>query len=1263
MKRIACCLDGAWDSELADSQETNVAKLHGVIAASDGHGVRQLSHYLGGKVSGPRKAWRFLEGDAGSAVGERIRAAYRLLAEDYEPGDEIHLFGFSRGAFEARSLAALIGLIGIAKANGSFPIERAWGIYRLKESARDPAMLAEIRRASHYPVRIKCIGIWDTIGSVANRSGLGGALARRHAFHDMRLGEHIEVGLHALSIDELRGRLRPSLWTLPKGSGLAADQQIEQVWFPGTHGDVGGGHRETGLSDVALLWMVERVRATTGLAFDVERLAHLTRPDPLGPQHRATTGWPFSWRRLVPFVRSVRQSDTGVSALRRRLVGSWRTGRPPPGEATVNERVHESARERFGQQVIELDGGRSHMVTYRPGNLAAIVPDAAAPVAPARQPAPAAPRRVKIYTVHGTFAHDTDWDDWDRNEGAGAAGEPRNFVNRLRRHLAERGVVLDQLDHTQYNWSGGNSHDERRIAAIGLKKFIEADLEAVAAKHGRGYYHRVFIIAHSHGGTISRLAMNLWDKEDDYHDPVRSETFNELEHDDQCALCMRARNGLVGRNRVPRPDGVITFGSPFVTFEQRPGGLLVAKLAAWTFRVLIAIPLLVLLALAWNLGAWNVLSWPWSKLHAMARAALLLGFLLGLWWLVTSYLPRRLDRLERWLRKSSPVSALNVLLQGLKYLMLVGAGIVAIAWLARKQERLLQALPLANANFQLSLSWTLLALLVLILLVALPGSFLSWIRGDVAGLSEKLPRKYDPAEGRPVAYLSYHTPGDEAGLHLRLFGVLTWVVRTLALSAVALLAFGFVLVAIVAMEAALGLTQGGSLLGRVGMSAFTDMPEQRDRFILLIDALTYWPKLVLTQLLGVESLPLSLGQLEEKRAAAWYLPIALVLVIVVSFLFLMPLVVLAIAIVYLVGMWLRGSGVVFGSESLAWNLANHIAVTRRANANTALQVMFISPEAWWNRQMAHSYYYQSGRVIEDVARRIADWGNHKPMRAAWQVGDWLAAGLRWGVVLFFLLSLFSLAVPVAAAFAAVEQAITSFIPWKLSSGPGSRAEAKPPKPPTLVEERTKICWSVDHSVQVPTVVQKGDTDFDAVRANARPVWEAEVASKFGAEWASWQNASVGGTTCGLAETAGAVCFVSATPCKPRPIACKDAPHSVEAGFELLHGFKGFHMSGAPDRMMLTVRANLKEQWISDVRNQLGAEWTATADGDFAVLRAFGRPIVEECKSEQAADGRVAYRCTFATAPCKEPVRLTPPSPAPAPSEPPTAKPPEPAGRR
>jgi lipoprotein NlpI len=1036
MKRIVLCLDGTWNHNRLGAVLTNVYKLHQVIAPTDANGVRQFSNYIGGIDSADGESLQFLKGGIGYGVDNRVRKAYEALVKDYEPGDEIFLVGFSRGAFEARSLGGLITLIGVAKPGLGFSFDRAWSVYRTREKGRDQAALAQLRAATHYPVRIRCVGVWDTVGNLGNPFVSGGIIGRRYEFHDTRLTDNIDVGLHALSIDEIRGPFRPTPWTSPKDQALPANQHVEQVWFAGTHADVGGGHRETALSDIALIWMAERLQATAGLALDMHKLGHMTRPDPLGPQHSVAEGWIFKWSGRLPFIRLVRQATAAIPPLRRSLIGSWRAGKLPRGVEVVNESVHPSVLERFGKRVIELRIGRSHMITYRPRNLAAALPER--PVVGAAKPGVGQPRRVKVFTVHGTFAHETDWDDWDR---ADEAKKPqRAFINQLAGHLKERGVALEELDHTQYNWSGGNSHDERRVAAIGLKKMIQEELTKSYDRHGEDYYDKVFIVGHSHGGTISRLAMNLWDKDDDYYDPIKTAQFDELKHDDECPTCLRIRNGHMGRNSVRRPDGVITFGSPFVSFEKRSLGLFTARLSAWVFRILIAIPLGLLLYLAYSFRPYPVVSTLWENTPAFVKANLLLTSPLALYWLVGSYLGKALDVIERWFGKRDALFALSAVFQTFKYVVLAGVAAYYVAYLTGEYNRVLQWLPVSKPWFQTWFGWSAVIGGVLFLLVAVPGAFLAWLRREVGGLRERLPKKYDPAEDRLVPYLSYHTPGDEAGLHLRIFGVLTWAVQTLALSAACVLAFGLALMAIIGIESALGLSQGGSVLNRSGISAVSDFPEFRDRFIALVDALTYLPKLVWSDILGAKWLP-SLGGLENRREVAWFVPIALVLSILVIFLLLMPFVVVAIAIVYLASMWLRGSGVVFGSEKLSWNLANHIAVTRHPNENTTLRVLFISPEAWWRREIAHSYYYKSGRVIADAASHMADWSNLTPT-PAWPVGAWFAATARLLVVMLFVLSIFAVSVPIAAGFASVGQSVRMFLGDSFGGGPGALPEPK-----------------------------------------------------------------------------------------------------------------------------------------------------------------------------------------------------------------------------
>ena len=1219
MKRVILCLDGTWNDNKAGSILTNVAKLHHAILPRDAGGIQQVTHYVDGIASTAGESVQFLKGAVGFGVGDRIRRAYELLATDYEPGDEIYLFGFSRGAFEARSLGALITLFGVAKSVTGFPYATAWSLYRTRDAKRSRSAMAGVRAAAHYPVRIKCVGVWDTVGNIGNPF----TSSRMFKFHDTTLSDSIDVGLHALSIDEVRGPFRPALWSLAKGERLADHQHVEQVWFAGSHCDVGGGFRETGLSDISLLWMAERAAATTGLAFDTQELANTTWPDALGPQHRSATGSIFGWSRVFPFVRLVKQVVEGLSPLRRRLFGSLRSTKVRDGSVVVNETIHESVLQRFGQKVIELYDARSHMIEYRPANLRPVV---SPPSTLTRsEPASNRLRRVKIFTVHGTFAHGTTWDDWDAKDNAKNA--QRAFINLLADHLQKLGFYVEELDHTQYDWSGGNSHDERRVAAIGLKKMIQNELTKSYEQHGQDYYDKVFIIAHSHGGTISRLAMNLWDKDDDYYDPVKSATIDELKHDDECSTCLRVRNGRVGRNTARRPDGVITFGSPFVTFDTRSGGLLTARLSAWVFRILAAAPLVVILLLAhYVASAEGIVGFFWSLTFPFVKNILLLLWPLALCWLVASYLPRRLGVWERSIGKGRLFMGLSTFFQGVRYLVFVGTAIFYVAYFTGQLDRFINWLPLSSDSTRSALSWVHLLTIFFFVVVALPGSFLSWLSREVVGLRGRLPTKYDPAEDRPVSYVSYHTPGDEAGLHLHIFGFITWIVRTLAASAASVLAFGILLVLVIAIEAAFGLSQGGSFLSKIGISAVSAVPEDRDRFITLLDSLTYFPKVVWSDLLGWPWFP-TLGGLENRRAVAWFIPLALILAILFVFVLLMPFVVVGIAIAYLVSMWLRGTGVVFGSEKLSWNLANDISVTRYPNKNTTLRVLFISLQAWRQGEIAHSYYYKSGRIIADVAQQIANWDRLQPTNP-WPLVSWVGTAARSAIVLLFVLSIFAVSIPIASALATN---LASPLQFLFGLNIGTVSDSK--QAPKLIEQAARVCWSEAHSVRVPIVTRDGQTDGDAIRNNAKPVWEAEVASKFGAEWGSWDFSAAGQGTSWSCD--GQQCFVALAPCRPRAIQCKETPHASEVKFELGASFD----SAMRVNVVSSIKSDLQNKWRDEVAQRFGAEWTTTARNNFEVLRAFGHSIEEGCSERSSQEGAVSYECRLKATPCLEPVSL------------------------
>lgn len=364
MKRLVCSMDGTWNDDVEALPSTNVAKLTRAVLPFDDRGIRQLVRYVAGIPASQEGSMSFEEA-SGSEIGERIRAAYQFLSNTYEPGDEIYLFGFSRGAYEARSLASFIALFGIARKDASFSIEDAWQLYRLSERRRDFNAVAELSDACHYPVRIRCIGVWDTVEYAGTSRWSWGWLRGKRSYHDIRWHDTVDVTLHALAIDETRRAFRPAMFTLDPDIALPPHQHVEQAWFAGSHGDVGGGWPETELADVALLWMAAKIRSTTDLALDIEKLQRETRPDPLGVQHAPETGWRYALGLRFPYLRLI-QDDS-------RVFKSRRTSKLPNGQASLNETVDESALARLGQTIREKSGGRIEEHIYQPPALQACI--------------------------------------------------------------------------------------------------------------------------------------------------------------------------------------------------------------------------------------------------------------------------------------------------------------------------------------------------------------------------------------------------------------------------------------------------------------------------------------------------------------------------------------------------------------------------------------------------------------------------------------------------------------------------------------------------------------------------------------------------------------------------------------------------------------------------------------------------------------------------------------------------------------------------
>ncbi|MEV0174620.1 DUF2235 domain-containing protein [Streptomyces sp. NPDC050803] len=305
-KRLVVCCDGTWN--FADQpSKTNVAKVALSVHPGSAAGKEQRVYYHSGV--GTHRRERLRGGAFGVGLSRNVVDAYRFLVETYEPDDELFLFGFSRGAFTARSLVGLVRNCGILRRDHLDRIPEAWALYRDRIEHPNGAAATLFRRSYARETEIRFIGVWDTVGSLgipapsatwlqptANRFN------RRWTFHNTELSGWVKAAFHALAIDEQRSAFRPALWHQQPGADQQG-QELKQVWFSGVHCDVGGSYKETGLSDITLLWMVDQARRY-GLRFDAralnesgpkvmrpdESIDFRVRPDGSGDLHTSRTG-------------------------------------------------------------------------------------------------------------------------------------------------------------------------------------------------------------------------------------------------------------------------------------------------------------------------------------------------------------------------------------------------------------------------------------------------------------------------------------------------------------------------------------------------------------------------------------------------------------------------------------------------------------------------------------------------------------------------------------------------------------------------------------------------------------------------------------------------------------------------------------------------------------------------------------------------------------------------------------------------------------
>lgn len=258
MKRIVICADGTWNrpeqSNGEDANPTNVLKLARGIAPLGDDGAEQVVFYDWGIGS-------YHSGVSGGAFAKglekNVMDGYRFLVHNYAPGDQVFLFGFSRGAYTVRSLCGMLNNCGILKGINGRMVEEAFEYYKNPDISPngDEATAWKNTYAVPNSERVDFVGVWDTVGSVGLPFSLWGLIKDKHSFYDNKLGRNIRVARHALSLDEKRDDFKPTIWA------QKPDVDLKQVWFSGVHSDVGGGYppiNNSLLSDIPLVWLVKQ---------------------------------------------------------------------------------------------------------------------------------------------------------------------------------------------------------------------------------------------------------------------------------------------------------------------------------------------------------------------------------------------------------------------------------------------------------------------------------------------------------------------------------------------------------------------------------------------------------------------------------------------------------------------------------------------------------------------------------------------------------------------------------------------------------------------------------------------------------------------------------------------------------------------------------------------------------------------------------------------------------------------------------------------
>ena len=404
-KRLVVCCDGTWNTPRT---ETNVFRTYRFLRERLGTPT-EVTHKEGVRTCAGRAAdgsdvvlfydqgvgtdWfsRLIGGGVGAGLSDNVRDAYHFLGHNFVPGSEIYLFGFSRGAYTARSLCGFLKAAGLLDKPSMKDVWRAYMDRYVTEQSPGVAARPKgwgpdrIRRwlvkaagdavgklggdnldslPTHGEVKIRFIGVYDTVGalgvpipaaSIVNEPIVG--------FHDTRLGGTVESAVQALAVDERRGPYVPALWTQAANAVALAGQSVLQVWFPGVHSDIGGGYHDKAIGDITWDFMM-RQAADKGLVIDpAQRTPECTLGD-LPAQHES---FDRTWKDLSDRLKLIPE---GVRTIGPKMIG------PGGEELTVATKVmlHPSLVRRLGKRcttILDEKTNQSQEGEYRPANVKA----------------------------------------------------------------------------------------------------------------------------------------------------------------------------------------------------------------------------------------------------------------------------------------------------------------------------------------------------------------------------------------------------------------------------------------------------------------------------------------------------------------------------------------------------------------------------------------------------------------------------------------------------------------------------------------------------------------------------------------------------------------------------------------------------------------------------------------------------------------------------------------------------------------------------